>query len=351
MRRLPIYFLLDVSDSMVGEPREALQKGLERIVDELRSNPYALETAHISVIAFAGRAKTLVPLTDVLSYYNPSLSVGSGTALGLAMEQLMESIDKDVKMSVEGKKGDWQPLVYILTDGKPTDSYDAAFARWKEDYAHRTHVVAIGLGQFADTEALSQIAEQTFTYSGENKKDFNAMIRWISNSISAVSASPGDVDLNKAISLEKDGLTLAPAGSTTRHDQDCVVLKMRCRQSGKLYLAKFEREVPPGREVLGFDLDLQGEERYLFTGCHIVDESYFEWSDVAEQEQVQVSTNKLVGGLPCPHCGSQAGAACQCGNLFCAPEPGEHVICPWCQASGLASNSGSGPSSVGRSSG
>ena len=55
MRRLPVYFLVDVSESMVGEPIRQVQDGMRMIVQELRTDPYALETAYISVIAFAGK--------------------------------------------------------------------------------------------------------------------------------------------------------------------------------------------------------------------------------------------------------------------------------------------------------
>ena len=63
MRRLPIYFLVDVSESMVGEPIEQVQNGMRTIIQELRVDPYALETAFVSVIAFAGKATSLSPLT------------------------------------------------------------------------------------------------------------------------------------------------------------------------------------------------------------------------------------------------------------------------------------------------
>ena len=59
MRRLPIYFLVDVSESMVGEPIEQVQNGMRTIIQELRVDPYALETAFVSVIAFAGKATSL----------------------------------------------------------------------------------------------------------------------------------------------------------------------------------------------------------------------------------------------------------------------------------------------------
>ena len=68
MRKLPIYFLIDVSESMAGDPIEQVQEGMRNIIQELRQDPYALETAYVSVIAFAGRAKSLSPLTEIYKY-------------------------------------------------------------------------------------------------------------------------------------------------------------------------------------------------------------------------------------------------------------------------------------------
>ena len=68
MRRLPIYFLIDVSESMVGEPIEEVQNGIRTIIQELRFDPYALETVYVSIIAFAGKAKTISELTELFKF-------------------------------------------------------------------------------------------------------------------------------------------------------------------------------------------------------------------------------------------------------------------------------------------
>jgi len=92
MRRLPIFFLVDVSESMAGDNLRQLQEGLERLVRSLRADPYALETVFISVIAFAGKPKTLTPLVELYQFYAPRLPLGSGTSLGSAMAHLMDEM-------------------------------------------------------------------------------------------------------------------------------------------------------------------------------------------------------------------------------------------------------------------
>ncbi|MFC3159139.1 hypothetical protein ACFOEQ_11960 [Chryseobacterium arachidis] len=39
MRRLPIYFLVDISESMIGEPIDQVQEGISTIVRELKKIP------------------------------------------------------------------------------------------------------------------------------------------------------------------------------------------------------------------------------------------------------------------------------------------------------------------------
>ena len=104
MRRLPIYFLVDVSESMVGEPIRRVQDGMRTIVQELRTDPYALETAYVSVIAFAGKAMSISPLTELYKFYPPTFPIGGGTALGTALNFLMDDMDTTlVKNTLEQK--------------------------------------------------------------------------------------------------------------------------------------------------------------------------------------------------------------------------------------------------------
>ena len=88
MRRLPVYILLDTSGSMYGEPIEAVKNGVQILVSTLRSDPYALETAYLSVITFNSTAQQDVPLTELSSFQQPNLTASGCTALGGALSLL-----------------------------------------------------------------------------------------------------------------------------------------------------------------------------------------------------------------------------------------------------------------------
>ena len=68
MRRLPVYLLLDTSGSMYGEPIEAVKNGVQTLISTLRGDPYALETAYISIITFNSTAQQVTPLTELSAF-------------------------------------------------------------------------------------------------------------------------------------------------------------------------------------------------------------------------------------------------------------------------------------------
>lgn len=95
MRRLPVYLLLDTSGSMHGEPIEAVKNGVQTLLTTLKQDPYALETAYVSVITFDSSARQAVPLTDLLSFQMPALTASGTTSLGEALTLTASSIAKE----------------------------------------------------------------------------------------------------------------------------------------------------------------------------------------------------------------------------------------------------------------
>ena len=113
MRRLPVYLLLDTSGSMYGEPIEAVKNGVQTLISTLRSDPYALETAYISIITFNTTAQQVSPLTELAAFQQPGIDAGGCTALGGALELLSQKIDSEVTKTTAEVKGDWRPSVFI----------------------------------------------------------------------------------------------------------------------------------------------------------------------------------------------------------------------------------------------
>lgn len=194
-RRLPVYLLLDCSGSMMGEPIEAVRQGVKALLSELRGDPQALETAYLSVITFDSSARQITPLTELMQFTEPELNASGATALGGALEVLVDCINNEVRKSTETQKGDWRPLVFILTDGAPTDieAFNRAVPNLKS--AKAANIIACAAGSNADTTYLKQITESVLMMNTLSAGDMAQFFAWVSGSIKmsskSLDAAPG----------------------------------------------------------------------------------------------------------------------------------------------------------------
>ncbi|TND08558.1 MAG: von Willebrand factor type A [Bacteroidetes bacterium] len=182
MRRLPVYLLLDTSGSMTGEPIEAVKNGVQVLISTLRQDPYALETAYISVVTFNTTASQLIPLTDLSSFQMQDIKAGGSTALGDGLKVLAECIDREVAKSTAETKGDWKPLVFIMTDGGPTDQWQAGLAEFQRRKVGV--IVACAAGSGADTNVLKQVTDVVVSLDTADSATIKAFFKWVSASIS-----------------------------------------------------------------------------------------------------------------------------------------------------------------------
>lgn len=195
MRKLPVYLLLDVSGSMFGEPVEAVKNGVQMLLSSLRQDPYALETVHLSIITFASGAKQICPLTELSAFVPPDLNASGQTAMGAALELLANRVDAEVAKTTPEKKGDWKPLVFLMSDGAPTDDLE----RGIEELKKRKFgiVVACAAGKDANIPVLQKITESVVRLDSLENESIKAFFKWVSASVSAGSVK---VDGGKEVS-------------------------------------------------------------------------------------------------------------------------------------------------------
>ena len=177
MRRLPVYLLVDVSGSMSGEPIESVKNGLQMLVGALRKDPQALETAYLSVITFGSRAKQIIPLTELSSLQIPEMMAGGCTVLGEALELVCDCREKEVVRTTAEQKGDWRPMVFILTDGIPTDDPYESIERFRSLKWGATVSCAAGPG--ADKDLLDKITpECVIELASADQTALSAFFKW-----------------------------------------------------------------------------------------------------------------------------------------------------------------------------
>lgn len=203
MRRLPVYLLVDVSGSMHGEPIESVKSGLQMLVSALRKDPQALETAYLSVITFGSSATQTVPLTDLASFQIPEIAAGGCTALGAALDLVCDCAEREVVKSTSDVKGDWRPMMFLMTDGVPTDNPKSGIDRFRK--MKWGVAVSCAAGSGADTKLLERITpECVVSLDTADSASIAAFFKWVSSSVSISSKSVNDAH------KEVDGLDQLP---------------------------------------------------------------------------------------------------------------------------------------------
>lgn len=193
LRRLPVYILLDTSGSMRGEPIHSVNAGLQAMLSALRQDPYALESVHLSIITFDVEARVYLPLTplDQVRFSDVDVPQGGATFMGAALNLLIESVDREVKKSTPDSKGDWRPLVFIMTDGSPSDLH--AFREAIPEIKKRNFgsILACAAGPKAKQDSLLELTDRVVTMDTMDAAAFSGFFKWVSASVAVGSSSAG----------------------------------------------------------------------------------------------------------------------------------------------------------------
>lgn len=178
---------------MRGEPIESVKVGLETMLSSLRQDPFALESVSISIITFDREVRQILPLTPLDDLQLPEITTPESgpTHTGLALQLLCDVVDREVRLGSAEQKGDWMPLLFIMTDGKPSDIQ--RYRQMIPEVKRRKWgtVIACAAGMNARTEPLKELTDQVYSLDTLDSTGFRQFFKWVSDSIGVGNRSIG----------------------------------------------------------------------------------------------------------------------------------------------------------------
>lgn len=188
IRKLPVYIIVDTSYSMRGRPVQQINSGLGELLCNLRKNPMVFEVLHLSIITYNTQAEQVLPLKPIFSVQLPEIKSGGQSNMGAAFELLGDSMRKEiVKGSITKEvKGDWRPVVYVLSDGAPSDAWKARLKIIKKEF--NPIMVSFGTAD-AKMDILETISGKNTVDLNQFEEGINSFIEMVSNSICTMSTS------------------------------------------------------------------------------------------------------------------------------------------------------------------
>ena len=158
---LVIYIYLDKSGSMLRNGKiVSLNEGIPAACKALLDRQDELDVEiKIQIIPFSDSPKLMFdkPI-DLEDFSFKSLTAGGGTRVGLALDKGVSTMTRADAFRDEEETGFVAPVVIIASDGQPTDNYQEALARAKQNkWWNVAQKIALAVGDDADKAVLAEV--------------------------------------------------------------------------------------------------------------------------------------------------------------------------------------------------
>jgi uncharacterized protein YegL len=189
--RVACVLVLDVSGSMTGRPIEELNSALITFKDTMTSDTLASKRAEIAILTFGGAVEVIQDFVTAEHFVAPVLKTSGLTPMGQAIERAIDMVAERKQVYKRNGVSYYRPWIFMITDGEPSDSWQAAATRVRQGESEKAFVFfAVGV-ESADMEKLRAITvRDPLKLRGLQFRD---LFLWLSQSMQSVSrSSPGD---------------------------------------------------------------------------------------------------------------------------------------------------------------
>lgn len=178
---------------MYGEPIQALNNALAGMINNLRTDPQALDSLWVSIITFDREVRELVPLTELVSFQLPEITCPQSgpTHTGKGLEVLHDLVSKGVRRGTSSQKGDWRPLLFVFTDGKPSDLQLYREMIPKIKAVNFGVIIGCAAGHLADLTLLKELTDTVVHLDTADTATLKTFFKWVSDTIEQGNKSVG----------------------------------------------------------------------------------------------------------------------------------------------------------------
>jgi uncharacterized protein YegL len=187
--------ILDGSGSMAGQKIDALNKGLVSLQNSLQKDTVARGRVRLLILRVGDNNAVTVEndWTDAINFVAPTIEANGTTPLGGALNLAIDKIDEEKNNMKNAGVAYTRPLVWIITDGEPTDMHEwESAANRSVNYMRdkKIQVYCIGV-EVSDLNPLKMTQPGAHILQLANL-DFSELFNFLSASVSSVSkATPG----------------------------------------------------------------------------------------------------------------------------------------------------------------
>jgi uncharacterized protein YegL len=187
---LPTYLVIDASSSM--EPHQnTLNRTLAQLHATISESPRVSEFAHMSLIAFSTDAHLIIEMTDLdRIQVMPEVVCNGLTNYSAAFDLVRSRIETDVDELRGMGMAVLRPVMFLLTDGAPTDErwHDAFRRLVNRSWPRYPHVISYGFGA-ANPDVLGKVATKAAFLAEAGTDQNHALLEALGSLLNSLVAS------------------------------------------------------------------------------------------------------------------------------------------------------------------
>ena len=155
-----IFYILDTSGSMSGQPLKVLNDGMRSAIEELKKISKVPTNIKIAVLEFNSDCRWVTNgyngIVEVQDFFWHDLNAGGFTYLGKALDELKRCLDvHETTCSITETR---IPIMIFMSDGEPNDDWEVSLKNLSHNKWYRKAVkFAVAYGDHADVEVLAAV--------------------------------------------------------------------------------------------------------------------------------------------------------------------------------------------------